>query len=92
MRNRRIKISRADPEQPGFFVEWYQRCITGDESFRSSASAQILPNRVFQLLNLNQQVAARIEKGALVTAPGIPKNYSKAKKLVTEDCVRPLRT
>ena len=42
-----------------------------------------------QLLALNQDVAARIEKGELVTAPGVPKNYPDAKKLVTEDCIKP---
>ena len=43
-----------------------------------------------QLLALNQQVAAKIEKGEPVTPPGVPKNYPDAKKLVTEDCIKPL--
>jgi hypothetical protein len=42
-----------------------------------------------QLLALDQEVAAKIEKGEPVTAPGVPKNYPDAKKLVTEDCIRP---
>jgi hypothetical protein len=42
-----------------------------------------------QLLALNQQVAANIENGSSVTAPGVPKHYPDAKKLVTEDCIRP---
>jgi hypothetical protein len=42
-----------------------------------------------QLLALNQEVASKIEKGELVTAPGVPRNYPDAKKLVTEDCIRP---
>jgi hypothetical protein len=42
-----------------------------------------------QLLDLNQQVAANIEKGEPVTAPGVPPNYPDAKKLVTEDCIKP---
>ncbi|MCU0784278.1 MAG: class I SAM-dependent DNA methyltransferase [Verrucomicrobia bacterium] len=42
-----------------------------------------------QLLALNQAVAAKIESGSPVTAPGVPKNYPDAKKLVTEDCIRP---
>ena len=33
-----------------------------------------------QLLALNQQVAARIERGQAVTAPGVPKNYPDAKQ------------
>ena len=41
-----------------------------------------------QLLALNQQVAAKIEKAEYVTAPGVPKNYPDAKKLVTEDCIK----
>ncbi len=42
-----------------------------------------------QLLALNQQVAAKIEKGEQVVAPGVPKNYPDAKKLVTADCIKP---
>jgi hypothetical protein len=42
-----------------------------------------------QLLALNQRVAAKIEKGEAVTAPGVPPNYPEAKKLVTEDCINP---
>ncbi len=41
-----------------------------------------------QLLALNQQVAAKIEKGSPVTAPGVPKNYPDAQKLVTTDCIQ----
>jgi len=44
-----------------------------------------------QLLALNQQVAAKIEKGEPVMPPGVPKNYPDARKLVTEDCIRPVR-
>ncbi len=40
-----------------------------------------------QLLALNQAVAQRIEAGHPVTAPGVPKDYRKAKELVTEDCI-----
>ena len=43
-----------------------------------------------QLLALNQQVAAKIEKGEPVTTPGVPKNYPEPKKLVTEDCIKPV--
>ena len=42
-----------------------------------------------QLLALNQQVAAKIEKNEPVTAPGVPKNYPDARNLVTEDCIKP---
>ena len=42
-----------------------------------------------QLLALNLEVAANIEKGEPVTAPGVPKNYRNPEKLVTEDCIRP---
>ena len=40
-----------------------------------------------QLLALNLEVAQRIEKGEPVTAPGVPRNYSDARQLVTEDCI-----
>ena len=42
-----------------------------------------------QLLALNQEVAAKIAKGDPVTAPGVPKTYPDATRLVTEDCIRP---
>jgi|GEM_PF-1387367 len=42
-----------------------------------------------QLLALNYEVAAKIEKGEPVTAPGVPPFYPDVKKLVTEDCIRP---
>jgi len=42
-----------------------------------------------QLLALNLEVAGKIERGEPVTAPGAPKTYPDAKKLVTEDCIRP---
>jgi hypothetical protein len=42
-----------------------------------------------QLLALNQAVAAKIENAESVTAPGVPKNYPDAKKLVTDDCIKP---
>jgi hypothetical protein len=43
-----------------------------------------------QLLALNQAVAAKIERREPVTAPGVPKHYPDAERLVTEDCIRPL--
>ena len=43
-----------------------------------------------QLLALNLAVAAKIEKGEAVVAPGAPKNFPDPKKLVTEDCIRPV--
>jgi hypothetical protein len=41
-----------------------------------------------QLLALNQEVATKIENAELVAAPGVPKNYPDAKKLVTNDCIK----
>jgi hypothetical protein len=58
---------------------------TGRAAYGFSAKKDLLA----QLLALNQQVAAKIEKGEPVTAPGVPKNYPDAKRLVTEDCIRP---
>jgi hypothetical protein len=40
-----------------------------------------------QLLALNQEVAAKIENAESVTAPGVPKTYPDARKLVTTDCI-----
>ena len=42
-----------------------------------------------QLLALNLAVAARIERGEPVTAPGLPPGYPDPEILVTEDCIRP---
>ncbi len=42
-----------------------------------------------QLLDLNQSVAARIEAGQAVTAPGVPSVYPDPLRLVTDDCIRP---
>jgi hypothetical protein len=42
-----------------------------------------------QLLALNLEVAAKIEKGSPVTAPGVPKIFPDPKKLVKEDRIRP---
>jgi len=42
-----------------------------------------------QLLELNLDVAKRIERGDPVTSPGIPPGYPKPDELVTDDCIRP---
>lgn len=42
-----------------------------------------------QLLELNLDVAKRIERGDPVTAPGIPTGYPRPEELVTDDCIRP---
>lgn len=44
-----------------------------------------------QLLELNLDVASRIEKDEAVTAPGVPPNYPDPSGLVTEDCIRPIQ-
>ena len=41
-----------------------------------------------QLLELNLDIAARIERAESVTAPGIPSVYSNPAALVTTDCIR----
>ena len=41
-----------------------------------------------QLLDLNLAVAARLDAGQPVTAPGVPPEYPDPTRLVTEDCVR----
>ncbi|MCP5524737.1 MAG: class I SAM-dependent DNA methyltransferase [Verrucomicrobiales bacterium] len=42
-----------------------------------------------QLLELNLSVAARIERGEPVTAPGIPPAFPNPETLITDDCIRP---
>jgi len=40
-----------------------------------------------QLLDLNLEVANRIDRGQPVTAPGVPPDYGNSKDLVTDDCI-----
>ena len=42
-----------------------------------------------QLLALNLEVAARIDAGANVTAPGIPPGYPNPAELVSDGCIQP---
>ncbi len=42
-----------------------------------------------QILELNLDVAARIEAGEPVTAPGVPPGYPEPGRLITDDCIRP---
>ena len=63
-----------------------QTYSTGRAAYGFRAKKDLLA----QLLALNLAVAAKIEKGEPVTAPGVPKNYPDPKKLVTEDCIRPV--
>jgi hypothetical protein len=44
-----------------------------------------------QLLDLKLEVAARIDRGEPVTAPGIPPDYPNPKSLITDDCIRPAK-
>ena len=41
------------------------------------------------LLKLNLELAAKEAKGEPITPPGLPANYPDAKKLVTDDCIKP---
>jgi hypothetical protein len=34
-------------------------------------------------------MTCRISQGSPINAPGVPKNYPAAKKLATEDCIKP---
>ena len=45
-----------------------------------------------ELLDLNIEVARRIDAGESVVAPGIPPDYPHPKKLVTGDCIQPRPT
>jgi hypothetical protein len=42
-----------------------------------------------QLLELNLEVAKRIEAGEKVVGPAMPPGYPNPKKLVSEDCIQP---
>jgi len=44
-----------------------------------------------QLLDLNLAVAARIESGDKVTAPGVPPSFGDTSSLISTDCIRPTR-
>ena len=63
-----------------------QRLRGTDTAYGFSAKKDLLA----QLLALNLEVGAKIEKGDPVTAPGVPENYTDAKRLVTEDCIKPV--
>ena len=80
------------------FTAWCQKNITGDEK----GQAQIFLDRLFRAFGQSgcldaggttefrvRRVAATIERGGPVTAPGVPKKYPDANKLVTEDCIKP---
>jgi hypothetical protein len=58
---------------------------------RSTASSECNAKKELpaQTLALNHEVAARIEGSDPVTAPAVPKNHPEAKRLMTEDCIRP---
>jgi hypothetical protein len=42
-----------------------------------------------QLLEMNLEVAGRIQAGKGVVAPGVPPDYPQPKKLVSKDCIQP---
>jgi hypothetical protein len=42
-----------------------------------------------QLLELNLEVARRIDAGQSVVAPGIPPGYPQRDKLISDDCIQP---
>lgn len=61
-----------------------------DEAVMAAYGFSAKKDLLAQLLALNLEVAARIERGEEVTAPGVPKSYKDPEKLVTEDCIRPV--
>jgi hypothetical protein len=46
-------------------------------------------NSLAQLLALNREVAAKIERDEPVTAPGVPSGFPDPESLVTGDCIVP---
>jgi len=68
----------------------YKIMATPDTAVLTAYGFSAKKDLLAQLLALKQQVAAKIERGEPVTAPGVPQNYPDAKKLVTEDCIKPI--
>jgi hypothetical protein len=44
-------------------------------------------NLLERLLQLNQEVAKRIERGEAVTRPGVPGSYHSLADLISSDCI-----
>ena len=65
------------------------KCAALDTAVLTAYGFNAKKDLLAQLLALNQDVAAKIERGESVTAPGVPRNYTDAMKLVTQDCIRP---
>ncbi len=55
------------------------------EAYGFSAKKDLLA----QILELNLSVAAAIDRGEDVTAPGVPPSYGDPSDLITEDCIKP---
>ena len=49
-------------------------------------------NLLKQLLDLNHVVAAKERAGEPVTAPAVPPSFGDPSSLITNDCIRPVRT
>ena len=72
-------------------------CSVPDEAAHAALDAAVLDAYAFdpaadllqQLLNLNLGVAARLDTGQTVTAPGVPASYGDPEPLITDDCIRP---
>ena len=47
------------------------------------------PDVLAQLLELNLEVARRIDAGEKVVSPGIPPGYRTPGKFITDDCIQP---
>jgi hypothetical protein len=55
------------------------------EAYGFSAKKDLLA----QILELNLSVAAAIDRGETVTAPGVPPSYGDPSDLITDDCIKP---
>lgn len=60
-----------------------------DAAVRDAYGFSAKKDLLAQLLDLNLDVAARIEAGQTVVSPGVPATYPDASRLVTDDCIRP---
>jgi len=60
-----------------------------DESVLAAYDFSANKDLLGQILALNKEVSARIERKEPVVSPGIPANYPKPENLISDDCIRP---
>jgi hypothetical protein len=61
-----------------------------DESVFAAYRFSMTKDALAQLLELNREVAHRLNTGSPVTSPGIPSNFPERGQLISSDCIAPL--